>query len=809
MCIIKTTIKVLLGLVLILPFSSVLHAEEKPIPRVLIGLYDSRVESNPRLTVIYRYLALPANHLGYDLNVYDVTSPLPTIGDNVAGIVLWFDDGTKVPDLYAYLKWLKSAMQQNKKILVIGNPGFESSQVREPQLKKMWNDILAYIGVQGDLDTDQLLYNAEIAYIDRTMVDFEREIKKPFPEISGYRVLVGSHSASHLRIHVNKTINDDNFDMVITGPHGGLVAPGYDIFERAKQVTFQVETAADRKEREVKKFQVTQEWIVNPFTFLKTALDNEQFPIPDTTTLDGRRIFYSQIDGDGWNNISEIGKYRDNNIIAAEVIYREILQPYTDFAFTVGLISEDIDPQCFGVPDSEKVAREIFALPDVEPSSHSYSHPLYWQFFKDYTPEKEYPYLKYYPLRPKEKTSAVDIFEKWASNKNFLSKPTPPEATKNDSTNNNPHRSEQEILKEDFSNMPRSYACTPFKLEQEIYTAIDIVKKLSPPDKTVRLLQWPGNTSPFEEAIAMSRKAGLLNLNGGDSRFDGEFPSYSFVAPIGLKVGHERQIFSSNSNEETYTDNWTDRFYGYIYLKNTVIKTDNPIRVNPFNVYFHMFSGQKEASLNAVKNNLDFARTQDIIPITASDYASIADGFFSSEIIPDGENRWHIRNRGDLSTVRFDEAQNLSINFDKSHGVMGQSWYNGSLYVALDPAIKDATVSVYKGRGEYAQIPDLVQSRWQIRNLKHINDAVEFEAYGYGSSDMIWQGMPDTEYQITMLSKGNSSSITVHSNSKGLIPIAIKSRHIATPMHIIIRHKHELLPERLNVPVSEHPPKAG
>src|SRR5262249_27095960 len=108
----------------------------------------------------------------------------------------------------------------------------------------------------------------------------------------------------------------------------------------------------------------------------------------------------SQIDGDGWNNVSEIPSYNKTGTLSAEVIRKEILEPYRDFAFDVGLITAETDINCYGVQNSESVARAIFALPNVEPSSHTHSHPVFWRFFSHYTLEKENPFLKLYPPRP-------------------------------------------------------------------------------------------------------------------------------------------------------------------------------------------------------------------------------------------------------------------------------------------------------------------------------------------------------------------------------------------------------------------------
>ncbi len=778
------------------PYNS--FAVEKPVARILAALYDSHVEPTPRASNIHNFLEMPANHLGYDINYYDIHSPLPALGDDVAGVVIWFNPGTKVPDIHAYLNWLKNITRQGKKLIIMGDPGIQKAYLKDHNIIQAWNAILGYIGVQDDAGWNQFTYNAEITYIDKSMVGFERKLKPPFPEIPGFHILPGSKSVSHLRMHISdSTDNNANFDMVITSPNGGFAAQGYIFLEEIALKKKIKEHSAGKETKIVEDDEF--EWIINPFLFLSRSLNIKTVPIPDTTTLDGRRIFYAHIDGDGWNNISEIERYNKTSTLSADVIYREILKNYPDFAFSVGLISEDVDPDCFAVPDSEIVARRIFALPNVEPSSHTYSHPLYWHFFEDYTPEKEKPYLKYYPLKPAERFSAVSLLknkvlynnDRWPEIHVDSSLGNAHEASKNEKETDQllPYKkikSEDEILKE-YGYMPRSYACTPFDLKQEIYTSVATVKRLSPPDKKIILLQWPGDTSPFEAAIAMTRKAGLLNINGGDSRFDGEYPSYSFVAPIGIKIGKERQIFSSNSNEETYTDEWTDRFYGYKYLQATVENTNKPIRVSPFNLYFHMFSGQKEAGVSAIKDNLDYARTQDLIPITASDYAAIANGFYTTEIIPEGEHAWHIKNRGNLETLRFDDATDLSIDFNASRGVMGQHVFNDSLYVALDPAAEDIYMVVHKGRNASGKMY-LVQSNWKIKNLHRNGGDVEFDADGYGKGNMVWKGDAGAEYRVTSRDrKGKSLQTRVHAGNNGLISFSLKNKATEEPLEITIR----------------------
>ena len=132
---------------------------------------------------------------------------------------------------------------------------------------------------------------------------------------------------------------------------------------------------------------------------------------------------------------------------------------------------------------------------------------------------------------------------------------------------------------------------------------------------------------PWEDPLRLTREAHVQNINGGDTRFDPEYPAYASVAPIGRPVGKERQIYNSSSNENTYTDLWMSNFHAFMYLKKTVDNTESPIRLSAMSIYYHIYSGEKQAALNTLLGNLNYARTLDIAPITTAHYTHIAEGF--------------------------------------------------------------------------------------------------------------------------------------------------------------------------------------
>lgn len=744
---------------------------ERPMPRTLVALIDARDESTPRMTHTHRFLEMPANYLGFDIHYYPVNQELPPLTGDIAGIVLWFNIGSEVPNPVAYLDWLEKAQGQGKKIIILENGGIGEEQLKDPVVLEKWNRVLSNLGLEKGKNWIPITYKSRIDRLDKSMVGFERELGPVLPAFTDTHAITG-RAESHLRVFIESE-EPLSYDLVVTGPGGGYVAENYAMYHLVE--------GEDAK---------LIQWIVNPFLFLSQALNEEHFPVPDTTTLNGRRIFYSHIDGDGWNNITEIVAYNQNKTLSAEVIKKEIFEPYGDFAFSVGLITAEADPDCFGVPDSERVAREIYALPNVEATSHTHSHPLYWHYFADYTPEKEKPLLERYPEPP-----ALSLFddrrkgqlseEEWAHAKP-AKRPRVAEAPlgRNDVT-------EAEALEEYHT--PRSYACTPFSIEDEISGSVKRIEKLLPPGKKVTMVQWSGDTSPFEPMLKAAREAGLYNMNGGDSRFDRDYPSYSYVSPVGIQIGGERQIYSSNSNENTYTNLWTGPFFGFRNLQITLENTEHPRRVKPANVYFHMYSGQKEASLGALKENMNYAASQPFIPVRASTYAAIANGFYSAQVSKEQENSWLIRNRGHLQTLRLDDADKLTVDLAASHGVLGWRHVQGSLYVALDPAVKDVRLTVTPLPAETA-FPYLVESSWIIESLIAEAQSLAFTSHGYGKGVMAWQMPHPGHYVVTATREGEPSAIftqTFETKERGLLTFSMPSLSTGVPLTInIVRSSH-------------------
>lgn len=332
-------------------------------------------------------------------------------------------------------------------------------------------------------------------------------------------------------------------------------------------------------------------WIVQPIEFMRRALALPAMPVPDVTTENGRRLMLVHIDGDGFVNLAETA----GTPFAGEVLLREVLQKYR-IPHTVSVIQGEIASNGLFPKESpmlEAIARRIFALPHVEIASHTYSHPFRWA-----------------SAAGRADTEAYHL------------------------------------------NIP-GYQ---FNLHAEIIGSIDYINsRLAPPGKRTRVLHWSGDTNPGREALEMAYKAGVFNINGGDTTITRRDRTLARVAPIGLQKGPWFQVYAPNQNENVYTNLWTGPFYGYERVIETFELTDTPYRLKPIGIYYHVYSASKRASLAALDKVYQWALRQPVMNIYASEYAQkVLD--FNRMVVARSAEGWVIRGGGALRQVRVPAA---------------------------------------------------------------------------------------------------------------------------------------------------------
>ncbi|NOU08198.1 MAG: hypothetical protein HOO99_18645 [Hyphomicrobiaceae bacterium] len=710
----------------------------RQVKRKLLALYDSKHEPGVHTTRLHKLAEMPLNHLGFIVDYHDVNAPLPVPTDlaSYRGIITWFVE--PLVDPARYVAWLERALSPEMKYVMLGEVAPREADELIPAI----NRILGRFGLGHGGNFHDITYKAKVVTRDADMIGFERKLDKVLP---GFPVIdaKSNEATHHMVVEIPYEAGPRRSVVVATSENGGFAAQNY---------TVVLEPNTDRLS-----------WLLNPFAFFRKSLGADRFPIPDVTTVSGRRIYFSHIDGDGWNNLSTVESYRNQQVLSAEVVAREAIAPYPDLPVSVALLAGDIQPLLGGNPAGAPIARRLFALPQVEVASHTHTHPYNWGFYESYSRAAEDKLIAGY--RPPDQPMREKVTEQLmrVAGKEFRS-----------------GRYDRYVAGSD--ELPRTYLRRDFDLELEVGGALKVSENFAPAGKKAKLYQWSGDTTPFEGAIAATRRAGVRNLNGGDSRLDEEFPSVAYVPPLSRVAGKERQIYAVNSNENTYTNDWTGPFGGQMMLEHTLKNTETPRRLKGFNLYYHMYSGEKTASLAAIKYFLNMARTTDVTPIAASHYAAMADDYFTTTIAQTGLFSWSVRNRGALETVRFDVADSVEVDHAVSKGVLGANRHQGSIYLSLDPAVTDVSITLrprVSGTATQAvastePLVTLVHSRWRFSNWQHGECSETTRAEGFGMGEIQFATRPGRGLRVIVSRHGKTLAEEIRwANAEGQLSLRL------------------------------------
>ncbi len=362
-------------------------------------------------------------------------------------------------------------------------------------------------------------------------------------------------------------------------------------------------------------------WLVNPFHLYREAFRLPEMPVPDTTTESGRRLFMAHTDGDGFVSRAQFPPYH----IAGQVYMHRILEKYK-LPFTGSIIVGDLLPGDRGLypalaPLGSRVAREVFRLPYVEIGSHMWSHPFDWPAIEA---GKDYP---------------------------GINLPVP------------------------------GYKFSPYM--EAVGAAKWIDKHLAPPDKKVVIDQWSGDCEPDAQVVGLAYKAGLMNINGGESTISKKDPSITAVPPIGIFRGKWLQVFAPDANEDYFTNQWHGPYWGFENVIQTFEMTNKPHRLKPIDIYTHWYTATKLASISAVDKVYNWVLTQSITPIYVADYCHIANNFFTIHLAREGQGFW-IGGAEALRELRMPTSLGTPAIAD-SQGIAGYNPSpNGNMYVHMD-----------------------------------------------------------------------------------------------------------------------------
>jgi hypothetical protein len=413
-------------------------------------------------------------------------------------------------------------------------------------------------------------------------------------------------------------------------------------------------------------------WIIDPIEFLRRALGEPMHPVPDVSTEGGRRLLLVHIDGDGFPSRAEM----PGTPFAGEALLREIFQRYR-IPHTMSVIQGEIAENGMYpnlAPALEAIARRMFALPHVEIASHSYSHPFFWRALAEAArgDPAAARYGKVLNLR-------IPGYK--------------------------------------------------FDLDAELAgSAVYIDRQLAPAGKRTKVFLWTGDTVPTTEAVLAADRAGLLNMNGGDTLATRSDPSLARMSGLGLRRGHSLQVFAPNQNENVYTNNWTGPYYGFQRVIETFELTEAPRRLKPINIYYHTYSASKQAALAALHRVYGWALAQPTVPVYASDYIRKVHDFHRLVIARDltsAAPAWRIRGEGELRTLRIGSAQRVDLA--ASRAVAGVAGGPGGQYVHLT----DAAAELRYAQAQPARIVHVREARGWMREFSRSPSGISFSLLSY------------------------------------------------------------------------------
>lgn len=561
------------------------------VPREILMIHQNK---NIFEAPVLSFATFPLNYLGYTTDYQDINTPLPvdTLTGRYAGIIVWPNENSnKQTDVF--YKFIMKQIQDGIPIAFFDYFGFP-----------MTNAYLNPLGLQTGIDKAGV--STVKVNIKSSMFGFEIP---PLPD-----------SLNHTPLHLNRgqvliqaeSSQGENGDMAGITPWGGYIMFPYALRE-----------LPNRNSR----------WVVNPFDFLKTALRLQSLPAPDTTTENGRRLMMVHVDGDAFISRAEW----DPTLIAGQAMLQEIFQRYrvpTDVSVIIGEIAPfGVAPELSAL--ATQTARDIFALPWVEITSHTYSHPFIWQHFTDNTPASGDAYNHNGKKNAKQYHLPIPNYQ--------------------------------------------------LSIKTEITGSIDYINQyLAPPGKRCKVLQWSGDSQVSEQALALTYQDHVANINGGNTTISLEMSSLTNIGPLGLEQGPYFQLFSPNQNDNVYTNLWRGPFYGYSQVIQTFELTENPYRLKPIDIYYHMYSATKTASLSALKAVYDWALKQPVFNLYISDYFNIALDFNHLALAREGD-AWLIYNSGALRELRVPLSMGIP-DLTRSENIVGYNIHDHNYYIHMGPA---------------------------------------------------------------------------------------------------------------------------
>ena len=205
-----------------------------------------------------------------------------------------------------------------------------------------------------------------------------------------------------------------------------------------------------------------------------------------------------------------------------------------------------------------------------------------------------------------------------------------------------------------------------------------------PPNRKCRLFFWSGLADPTVDALALTYKDKLLNINGVSSTHcTDNYPSLTGIRSMGFDLGGYYQVFAPIDMDFYYMNGFSGPLYGFEKVIQTFELTDKPRRFKPIDIYYHFYAASMPASLHALIKVYQWALNQPVMNIYISEYIKkVLD--FNRTIIAKKNDYWIIYTQGDVRELRSQPKFGYP-DLVKSENIIGFSDKDNDRYIHLGP----------------------------------------------------------------------------------------------------------------------------
>jgi polysaccharide biosynthesis protein PelA len=153
--------------------------------------------------------------------------------------------------------------------------------------------------------------------------------------------------------------------------------------------------------------------------------------------------------------------------------------------------------------------------------------------------------------------------------------------------------------------------------------------------------------------------------------------------------------------------------------------TDKPLRFKPIDIYYHMYSGTKLASLRSLDTIFSTVLAQPVLPVQVTDYERIVLDWHHFAVARDG-NGWLVRGNGSVTELHWNG--NDVPRLADATGVTGYTAGPDGTYIHFDGGSAHFTLAQPDPNGA---LPYIAEANGFVRDFQRSAQGLRFEFGSY------------------------------------------------------------------------------